>query len=248
MKLFNSAEGWSPSSIITCHVIALVIGYSMIWTPSAVIWRDVSSEVFFALNGSLLWQHFWAVFWAALNTKTYDVAGAVLMFLPSLWYVYEGRKSEFQERLARASVAWAGVIVTVFISKQLLPEIDFLSPSLTLQPVALVNDLVPWIDAKWESKNSFPGDHAVAAFSFAGLCFILLDRKTAWISAFFGLLYSLPRLFSGAHWLSDEIVGGGIALFIALGWTTNIPTLNWSRAIWQRIFTLFTKSNSASKG
>jgi membrane-associated phospholipid phosphatase len=128
-----------------------------------------------------------------------------------------------------------------------LPEVNFLSPSLVLEPVARLPELVPWMEAKWESKNSFPGDHAVAAFAFVGLSFILMDRKTAWLAALFGLLYSVPRLVSGAHWLSDELVGGGIALFVTLGWVTNIPALNWSRAVWDKILPLFLKEKPAGE-
>lgn len=246
MKIFGTSEGWFFGRILTCHILAFLIGMTLLWQPLGNVWHIVSAEVFYFVNGSLFWQHWWAVLWAALNTGTFDIVGAVLMFLPSVWYVFYGKEYAFEERLARASVAWAGVIVIVIISKQILPEIVFHSPSLTLEPAALLNEMVPSIEAKWESKNSFPGDHAVAAFAFVGLCFMLLDRRTAWISALFGFLYSVPRLFSGAHWLSDELVGGGIALFIALGWATNIPALTWSRAIWQRLLGLFNKAGKAS--
>lgn len=242
MKLFGLSDRWRVGRILVCHILAALIGVTLLWQPLAAAWHSVSTETFFLVNGSLNWAHWWAVLWAALNTKAYDIIGAVLMFLPSVWYVFYAKEHAFQERLSRASVAWAGVIVTVIISKQLLPEIEFYSPSLILEPVALLPEIVPSIEAKWESKNSFPGDHAVAAFAFVGLCFLLLDRSTAWISALFGVLYSVPRLFSGAHWLSDELVGGGIALFIALGWVANIPALPWSRYIWGRVFSLLKKS------
>lgn len=242
MTLFGASDKWHAGRILACHILAALIGLSLLWQPLAAAWQLVSTETFFILNGSLTWQHWWAVLWAALNTKAYDLIGAVLMFLPSIWYVFLAKSHAFDERLARASVAWAGVIVTVLISKQMLPEIEFYSPSLILEPVALLPELVPAIEAKWESKNSFPGDHAVAAFAFVGLCFVLLDRPTAWISALFGVLYSVPRLFSGAHWLSDELVGGGIALFIAVGWISNMPALAWSRSIWSRLLGLLKKT------
>lgn len=241
MKLTSNAEEWHPDRLILCHVIAAFIGASMIWPVTAGIWLDVSSVVFFALNGSLLWGESWAVTWAALNTKTYDVLGAVLMFLPSIWYIISGRNYDLKDRVARTSVAWGGVILIVFTSKILLPSIDFQSPTLVLKPAVFLYELVPWIDAKWESKNSFPGDHAVAAFTYVGLVFLLLDKKTGWVTVIFGALYSVPRLFSGAHWLSDELVGGGMAFFITIGWISNIPTLTWSRQVWNLIFTRFLK-------
>jgi Kdo2-lipid A phosphotransferase len=236
MKLTSNAEQWHLDRLIVCHAIAAIIGASMIWPATAEIWLNISTIVFYSLNGSLLWNESWAILWAALNTKTYDVLGAVLMFLPTIWYMYAGRHHDLKERIARTSVTWGAVIVVVFISKILLPSIDFHSPTLVLKPAVFLNELVPWIDAKWESKNSFPGDHAVAAFSFVGMVFLLLDRKTAFLTLIFGVLYSIPRLFSGAHWLSDELVGGGMALFIALGWMSNMPTLVWSRHIWNWIF------------
>jgi Kdo2-lipid A phosphotransferase len=243
MKLTSNAEEWHFDRLILCHVIAVLIGASMIWPVSAGLWLDISSDVFFALNGSLLWNENWAITWAALNTKTYDILGAVLMFLPSVWYMISGRNHNAKERISRTSVAWGGVILIVFTSKVLLPSIDFHSPTLVLKPAVFLNELVPWIDAKWESKNSFPGDHAVAAFAYAGLVFLLLDKKTALLSVMFGILYSVPRLFSGAHWLSDELVGGGMAFFITMGWISNTPTLTFSRQVWNLIFTRFLKRN-----
>jgi membrane-associated phospholipid phosphatase len=69
-----------------------------------------------------------------------------------------------------------------------------------------LKDRVTW-KVKIGSNNSFPGDHATVLM-FIGSYIIYRLRSWYGVAAAFGMvLFALPRLAGGGHWLSDLMVG-----------------------------------------
>ncbi len=241
MQAKSSVKNLRPARIFLLHGLAALLATSLIWPPGAAIWRALSTASFYGLNGSLLWGQPWALFWALVNTKTFDTIGALLLLIPLLWYLYDEPRTGRIDRLSRVTLLLVAVALMTGISKLLLPEIHYPSPSLVLEPFQSLRVLVPDITSKVESIRSFPGDHAVFVFTYMAICFSLIGGKYALLGLFFAALYVLPRLVSGAHWLSDDIVGGGIAALIAFGWAIHSPGLFWFQKTWTRLanWTLF---------
>jgi membrane-associated phospholipid phosphatase len=233
-----NAHSWNPKRILLLHSLAGLLAVSLLWSPSAAVWRWLSSSVFYFLNGSLLWGRPWTVFWATLNTKAFDTVCALLLLIPLLWYLYDDRQVTRNERLSRVTLVMAAVTVMTGISKLLLPGIPYPSPSLLLEPFHSLRALVPGIAAKISSNQSFPGDHAVFAFTYIALTLALVGGKYTVLGIILGILYVVPRLVSGAHWLSDDLVGGGIAALIAYSWAIHGPSLFWLHKFWTRLSTL----------
>lgn len=96
-------------------------------------------------------------------------------------------------------------------------HIERLSPSLVL-PSLKLSQVLQDPNIKDFSRNSFLGGHAFAMIYWASFSFYCSGRKMAWLGAGFALLLCLPRLFSGAHWLTDEVFGAVLAL-LWLSWT-----------------------------
>jgi membrane-associated phospholipid phosphatase len=75
-------------------------------------------------------------------------------------------------------------------------------------PEALrLGDLVPEIHCKDFSDDSFPGDHGLVLLICSGFALFYLSPAYGFIACCFTLLFTMPRLMSGAHWLTDEVVG-----------------------------------------
>lgn len=227
-----TAFRWNPIRIVVLHGLAVLLAVSIFWPPSAVVWRELSSAAFYSLNGSLAWGQSWAVIWAALNTRAFDAIGALGMLIPLIWYLYDARHVERTERLSRASLVIVAVAAMVGISKILLPGMRYPSPSLILEPFYSLRGLVPGLDAKITSTQSFPGDHAVFVFTYLAVGFAAIGRKYAFLGLLLGTLYVVPRLVSGAHWLSDNLVGGGVAALVAYGWAVHSPALHQLQTLW----------------
>lgn len=75
----------------------------------------------------------------------------------------------------------------------------------------------PWSESFWSAKNlGLPSSHAGVAFGAAfALCWMFPRAAPVFICA--GIGCSLSRLLAGAHFLSDVLVGTGMAFFIVLG-------------------------------
>jgi membrane-associated phospholipid phosphatase len=88
-----------------------------------------------------------------------------------------------------------------------------LSPSLVLEPVYKLTELVPWITAKDASSRSFPGDHATVLLLFSVFMHVFCGKSYKLLYLLV-VIFTLPRLVSGAHWLTDVLIGGGATVLI----------------------------------
>lgn len=228
----NVGEAFKPARIIGFLLLAALLGSSLLAPGTADIWRKLSLAYFEAVNSSLTLNESWAFMIAYANSKPFDLIGAIAMAIPSLIYLYFCRSEDLLERLARFTVVWVTIIVVTTFSKHGLPTFDYKSPSLVVDDFVNIRDLVPSIKAKFASGKSFPGDHAVGALTALVMALLLIPRRYSLWVALFSLTYAVPRTITGAHWLSDVLVGGGMAALIALALVTGLPSLRWARSLW----------------
>jgi len=100
-----------------------------------------------------------------------------------------------------------------------------LSPTLVLEPHYKLTELVPWINAKDASSRSFPGDHATVLLLFSIFIHAFCGRRYAWIYILV-IIFSLPRLVSGAHWFTDVMIGGAATALMVAPLTIVTPIRN----------------------
>jgi membrane-associated phospholipid phosphatase len=121
-------------------------------------------------------------------------------------------------------------------------ELPIVRPSATaLFPEALrLSQLVTDIPTKDFSSDSFPGDHGLVLLLCAGFAMIYLPLPHGLLALMFMVLFTLPRLMSGAHWVTDEIVGALSLGLIALSWLFATPLhqviLGWFQRQVDRLF------------
>jgi membrane-associated phospholipid phosphatase len=88
-----------------------------------------------------------------------------------------------------------------------------ISPSGVMNPAYLLPELIPYIHSKGIAFDSFPSDHGAILLSWMGFLMIYSKKNLKPVAFILGLLFCLPRLVAGAHWITDMLIG---SVFIAL--------------------------------
>ncbi|MCP4377044.1 MAG: phosphatase PAP2 family protein [bacterium] len=187
-------------------------------TAASMFWDHLDLNIFYWFNGTLMQPGTWRDVLAVANNRAFDLVSAFLMILIYSFYIFSGTKEEMRKRIA------LGVFLSIYMiaSTQLMSNAIFrfnrTSPTRTGQvsPSIRISKLYSW-KLKDASKNSFPGDHATVLMIIGGfICFHGRKKRYIIPAVITAIIFSMPRMFSGAHWFSDVVVGGGSTALIFL--------------------------------
>lgn len=220
---------WRWPQLLLGHLLAalLLISYSL--PAEHALWQQLGAQIFFLLNGTLADNGVWTWFWAWMNTREMDAAAGLLMLCFLIFPLTLPRR-----QLPALLCGFLTLMLLMLPARELLREISILlnlsgpSPSLSLKPVWLLEDLRPAIPAKDTAGASFPGDHASVLLIWFG--FLAWNSRSPAARMALGaitLLLILPRLIGGAHWLADVAVGGMVMALITLSWAFASPLADW---------------------
>jgi len=219
---------WRIGYLLGWHLIAGLLLLSWLLPITHELWANADRGVFYLLNSSLEQGVYWQGFWALMNTRLADGV-PLLVILGSLVFPIFGFS---RKQLHGAFFSFIFLLILMWILRKLFYEISVDmgwsgdSPSLVLEPVFRLSDLVPGIPAKDEAHHSFPGDHGAVLWLWCGyITLCLRSMKVTAISILLVLLFMLPRMVAGAHWLTDNLVGGGIVAIVTLSWAFCTPLL-----------------------
>ncbi|WP_169568297.1 phosphatase PAP2 family protein [Sneathiella limimaris] len=216
-----------------CFLGVALLSTSLLWAPAAAVWEKVDSQAFYLLNGSLTVSPAWTYFWAYLNMHVANVVAGVFMVVLLLFYVFTHREDTGEKKLAAFTLVALFVCLGIVVSKTGFQEMERLSPSLVLTPFYNLNEMTVGLKTKVQSSHSFPGDHGVTTFIYSILVILLIKSRTiTTLAVIFAFLNNLPRLFSGAHWLSDVIVGGGAITLLVLPFAIATPVGAYIERLW----------------
>ena len=198
-------EDWHPVAFILGCGLSIALLMSWLFEPTRSLWLTIDENVFWALNNSLAWGRGWQVFWAVANNRAFDVVAALCMI---------GLFVHFLLRKGRGRTIFfvaAGLLLTglVYSASQIAGAImiERKSPTLVHPEALRLSELVSWIPTKDVSRDGFPGDHAVVLLICAGVITFFLPRAYAAAAWVLAVVFTAPRLVSGAHWLTDDLVG-----------------------------------------
>ncbi len=218
--------GWRLRLLVLTQLVAIVIVASWVFPVSRGWWDQLDVAAFRFFNGSLNLGEWWQIFWAAANHRITDVFSGTLLVLLVLSWLW-GRPREEQNMMCASFGALLLVMGAVIISLHplIIKWIGFAraSPTLVLDDVMWLDKLVPWIDAKVADRSSFPGDHAFILASFALFFWFLGPRRIAILALTMAVVFNLPRLVGGAHWLTDGLIGGAIPALLVVSWLLATP-------------------------
>ena len=217
---------WRPKALVLSHVVALLLIATWLTPATRQLWDRFDLALFRLLNDSLALGHAWQMFWAVANYRAVDLLPAVLvlgLFIVSIW----GRPRDVQNQRWAVLAVLGGVLVIVppLMGLAVQHGLQYMrhSPTLVLDDVLRLSQLVPSIDTKDTSPRCFPGDHAFVLLAVMSFFWYVGRRRDALIASLLTALFVLPRLVGGAHWATDTLIGGGSASLLVGSWTFATP-------------------------
>lgn len=222
--------------IILCNLLGVLLLGSWLWCyPNAVyhgIWLQIDKSCFYFFNELLVLSKGFTYFVALVNLRAFDVlAFAAMLFIYFDYY----RKSNVEGKRWLFCIGIAMLLSAVIIKQvdRLLP-IDRVSASVYFDSlyhnVNWVSQLSGW-PAKDRAGSSFPSDHGMMLLIFSVYMWKYLGHRAFFKGLAVFIIFSMPRIMSGAHWFSDIYVGSLSFVLIVLSWILLTPAsdifINW---------------------
>ena len=183
-------------------------------------WAAIDRAVFFFFNVRLVPDSLFLKLAAYTNVRAFDAVSLAAM--GGLYLSYFLRQDSAGKRLMIClglSMLLVGIII-----KQLgdCLYISHPSPTLVFENSNRLTELTN-ISAKDAARNSFPGDHGMMLMIFAAYMARYFGRRAFFAAACFVVIFSMPRIISGAHWFSDIYMGSLAIACVALSWLLLTP-------------------------
>lgn len=238
-------------SFLLCHIlIALLIG-TFIWPYTQVYWDKIDLFFFHLLNDPMKGNKFLQIFWALNNHRWADwIEDFVIL---GFFIAYVRRPSSLSKTRKIAQLVFMTLFIAAvifFVNRVLFREnlrIHRDSPTLIVENCLHLSDQLDWLRIKDESPKCFPADHATTALLFAFMYFFYARGRAGILAIIYGIFLCLPRMATGAHWLSDVLVGSGSIILFLLSWALCTPIHLWFTNGLERLFCLFQKKKIKSQ-
>lgn len=235
---------WNLRRLLLCHALAAILLLTLFLPATQPFWAFFDVPFFKGLNGTLEGNPRWQIFWALANHKLADWVEDFCVLLFFAAYVQQAAKGLRARRVIELLVCVLYIAAIIyFVNKTLFREhlkIPHPSPTLVIDSSFRLSEHLPWLKIKDDSSNSFPGDHATTAILFAAVISYLSTKRLAFLASCYALFLCLPRLITGAHWLSDIIVGSGAIALVFLSWLFCTPFFETSvrgiESLFQKLF------------
>ncbi len=246
-KQLRIQAAWRWPALLGLNLLAALMLASWLLPSTRAFWDEANLWLFQQLNGSLGQSDAWDGFWALTSTRLSDALLGVLMLVLMLHSRWVFRPAELRPAL----FTFIALLLVLLVVRVLFAKAtqhfgwQHASPSVTLPGALHLSDRFPelerLLEVKDRSSRSFPGDHASVLLLW-GLFMTLFSR--GWkclVNLALALLFMLPRLVAGAHWLVDVAVGGLFIALLSFAWGYCTPLadqlakgLAWlSRPLWR---------------
>jgi Kdo2-lipid A phosphotransferase len=201
---------WHLKTLIFSVLLSFLLFGSWTWMPTRALWDKWDMHTFLFLNQTLQDHPVWQQIVGFFNLRKADLLIDLYMFLLPLTAVIFNKRERRKNIAKLLFMALCLYIVIVKVSPLFNRLSTFHtreSPSLVVEGALRLSQILNWPRLKDYSHTSFPADHALGFLVWAFLCLALFDKKVGLIALISALLFCLPRLIVGAHWLSDQLVG-----------------------------------------
>ncbi len=220
---------WNIQQLIIAHLFAAILILTWLLPYTHHLWDLIDIGTFQILNHNLEGHPKIQIFAALTNHRLFDIITASIMFLPIYLYMKKEKGTCFNKHFstffAFALYSTITMITVRFFINSIL-DIHRLSPSHLQDYVIRLSAALPRLHIRDASSNSFPGDHTAVLFLWTGFLWHIGSWRYGIPAMLFAIIASLPRLVGGAHWLSDDVIGGGIMAAIILSWGYGTPLVH----------------------
>lgn len=211
---------WRPYILITTNLFGIILFVSWLLDPTRSLWMELDNRAFWAMNNSLADGWAWQWLWAITNHRLFDLVAAASMLLLFAHRCLIGDRGNLNRYIAIGILLLLTALIASQIGKAL--PIQRISGTFEYPEAIRISQLVPVL-AKDTAIDSFPGDHGLILLLFAGFVAFFMPRIYGFIAFIMVIAFTLPRMMSGAHWLTDEIVGALSIGVITLSWVLATP-------------------------
>ncbi len=135
------------------------------------------------------------------------------VIISMMWWLWFKRDENKVLRRLSLIVTFAASFIALFIARILANNLPF-----KIRP--FLNDSLALIEpegfdpTRFDSLSSFPSDHATFFFALA-FGFFAVSKKVGYLALIYTFfIITLPRIFIGAHYLTDVIAGGFIGILV----------------------------------
>lgn len=217
-----TAKRWA--ALVCCNALGAAMFLSWLLLPEHGFWQPLDDGVFFTFQDMIASSDAFCYFVAFTNLRPFDAVAFLCMLAI---FLYHFRKADAQGRRWMFAMGLC-MMVAVVLAKQCDMLMHFERPSPTKFfieqgiPALKVSELTGW-PSKDFSGMSFPGDHGMMLLIFAMFMLRYFGKKTAAAAIAVALVFSFPRMMSGAHWMTDIVVGAGSIACVVLSWMLLTP-------------------------
>ena len=215
-------------AILLCNVFGIAL-FSWWYLPiGRDFWFTVDSNIFMFFNHLLTQSQAFLYLVAFTNLRPFDAVA----FLAMLGiYVYHYRKLDTAGRrwlLCMGAAMLVGAVFDKVFTETLSHVLGLERASATKYltaagwDVSRVSELSGLPCKDW-SSSSFPGDHGMFLLIFVCFAARYLGRRAGLAALAVFIVFSLPRIMSGAHWFTDVAVGSVSAISILMSWYLLTP-------------------------
>ncbi|MBX3505048.1 MAG: phosphatase PAP2 family protein [Parvibaculum sp.] len=216
---------WNKAHLAVWGGLSILLFGSWLLPATREIWDVIDVAFFRALNETVTWGQGFAAFWALTGDRLFDVFSALVLAGFYLIVITRGGMKEFRHGLAfgAATVVLLGLVI--MLQREMISFPRY-SPSMALDTYHSIQDFIGWSRAKEGSNTSFPGDHATVSMLLTLAWWLAYGWRVGLIAAGLTVIFTLPRLAAGAHWLTDVLVGGGFVTFAVAALFLGTPALH----------------------
>lgn len=190
--------------------VALVVGCLLLWFMpfSHDICAYLDIQTYALLNQSLLYSRAWQLLWGYLNHPNETWLNIVFMVGVNVLGIYSLPKFKRSSATALMLYSWLAFQIVLLCTHKIFSDwlmIQRESPSIVMEPWLILSDALNIGDIKVYSHSSFPAGHVLVLIFWYKFIQLYSKPWVQHIALATVIVLTLPRMFSGAHWLSDVV-------------------------------------------
>jgi len=213
-----------PYKLLVLSHSLLFLGLGLWFSPLQISLHKLETQIFFFFNQTLTIPY-WQEFWGLLNHRSEGSINLILAACLNIMIIMKTPRPLQRKLIGQTLYFWLlfqlGFMLQRDLSDAFINTPRF-SPTLVCSPVLRLSTLLDNVRIKDASHNSFPGGHAFAMMYWGIFTYYIAPKRWGVLALFLGSFLCLPRLMSGAHWVSDVV----FSILLAFVWFA------WSLVIW----------------